>query len=77
MTATSLQSFRATAAGVAEGLIGLLLVAVSVAHHRPSEDHRSGHRIRAAAALTAFTNTLVAALAAHPLGRRGTGSRCI
>jgi hypothetical protein len=52
-----MQSFQATAAGVARALIGLPLVAVSVAHDRPDKDRRSGHRIPAAAALTAFTNT--------------------
>jgi hypothetical protein len=62
MHSTSMQSFYATAAGVAGALIGLLFVAVSVAHDRPDKDRRSGHRIPAAAALTAFTNTLCVSL---------------
>jgi hypothetical protein len=58
MHTTSMQRFYATAASVAGALIGLLFVAVTVAHDRPSEDPRSTHQLPAAAALTAFTNTL-------------------
>ncbi len=62
MLATSLQSFYATAASVAGALIGLLFVAVTVARDRPGENPRSRHQIPAAAALTAFTNTLCISL---------------
>ena len=62
MHTTSMQSFYATAASVAGALIGLLFVAVTVAHDRPSEDPRSTHQLPAAAALTAFTNTLCVSL---------------
>jgi hypothetical protein len=43
-------------------LIGLLFVAVSVAHDRASENPRSRQQIPAAAALTASTNTLCVSL---------------
>jgi hypothetical protein len=62
MHASSLQSFYETAAGVAGALIGLLFVAVSVAHERSGEDPRSRHQLPAAAALTAFTNALCVSL---------------
>lgn len=62
MHSTSMQSFYATAAGVAGALIGLRFVAVSVAYGRSDKDRRTGHRIPAAAALTAFTNTLCVSL---------------
>ena len=62
MPTTSLQSFYSASAGVAGALIGLLFVAVYVARDRSGEDHRSGHRVRAGAALTAFTNTLCVSL---------------
>jgi hypothetical protein len=62
MTSASLQTFYATAAGVAGALIGLLFVAVSVAHDQTRDDLRPSHRIRAGAALTTFTNTLLVSL---------------
>lgn len=62
MHTTSFQSFYATAASVAGALIGLLFVAVTVVRDRPSHTPQTGHQIPAAAALTAFTNTLCVSL---------------